>query len=1161
MMHGSIFKSQKRQAVAAQSLFASRGIAVFLMLWGIALACLVLMPKAVAQEDERLKTESPYFYIPNAQSGVDALPLKDTHVNVRISGVIADVTVVQHYRNEGKQTIEAKYVFPGSTRAAVYAMTVHIGERVIEANIREKEQARQEYEAARDEGKTAALLEEHLPNVFQMNMANIMPGDDVRVELHYTEMLVPQAGVYQFVFPMVVGPRYHSPNTQDPRSQASAAATVVPYLHEGEGNPAVFDLKAGIVSPLGIKEIVSPSHQIDVSRRAQDREAVVAMEKNAQANNRDFILNYRLAGDEIESGVMLYQGEKEKFFLAMVQPPKAIAQDVISPRDYIFVVDISGSMGGFPLDTAKVVVRELMGTLRAQDTFNILLFSGSSATLSPHSVQATPENIGKALEMLTTYYGGGSTELIPALRHVYTLPKAPNMSRTVVIVTDGYVSVEQEAFDLVRDNLDKANVFAFGIGSSVNRYLIEGLARAGMGEPFVITNAEQAKEQARVFQQMIASPVLTSVKASFQGLDVYDVEPAHLPDVLGERPVIVFGKWRGHATGKIVIEGQSAQGPYQQVLSVGNRAEGLVSRETSALQYLWARSRIDSLMDKERIGQSRAKEITELGLQYSLLTPYTSFVAIDNEVRNQDGRAQVVSQPLPMPQGVSDMAVGQGRMNMMVAGRSRVPMQPMASPAPVRSEPTMTSSLGSAGLAVQAEQESARRVETEAVEIKPLSAKEQLERLEEFSQVRFPTANSCARVPQMREVPGGQGQYAREHESERRGITESRSMMTMDASPSGFAMGGSVEAAPAFAPEPEPIPVPPSVSPSAPVVVTAGMVDDNADFGEYLAYLKRHAQVQHRALDVSERHLLSVKDGQGHSVPDAEVFVVANGKLLMWARTDAAGRVWLHPNVFDEKKTLDAYDVFVRKGGHVVMDVLKRGDKSAMELVLPAVAMQGSSRLDLVFLIDSTGSMGDEIAKLQASLQSIVAQVSQLPSQPDLCLGLVTYRDKGDAYLLRSYDTTNDVPAFQEVLNAMRANGGGDTPEAMNEAFHDVVENMSWRGENTTRLVILLADAPPHLDYGGPQYDKDVIAALGMGVKVFSVGASGLDEQGEYIQRQIAQYTGGKFVFLTYADASNPASGPGRETVHDVANYSVETLDRLIVRLITEELKHLPNWK
>lgn len=338
--------------------------------------------------------------------------------------------------------------------------------------------------------------------------------------------------------------------------------------------------------------------------------------------------------------------------------------------------------------------------------------------------------------------------------------------------------------------------------------------------------------------------------------------------------------------------------------------------------------------------------------------------------------------------------------------------------------------------------------------------------------------------------------------------------------------------------------------------VTAGMVDDNANFSEYLAYQSR-TNVVHRPRDVSERYLLEVKDARGRSVADAEVAVQSGQGAAMWARTDTAGRVWLHPRAFDPSGA-PLYDVTVRKNGRQAQGVLQRGQKSALEVRLPAqVGQTEKAQLDLVFLIDATGSMADEIGKLKASLRSIAAEVARLPSQPDLCFGLVAYRDKGDAFLLRSHDFTNDLSAFQGVLNALQADNGGDYPEAMNEALHETVHKLSWRGSGTTRLVVLLADAPPHLDYGSPYYDDDMLAALGKGIKIFSVGASGLDKQGEYIQRQIAQYTGGRFVFLTYAQAHNPASGPGRETLHDVNNYSVQTLDRLIVRLVSEELARL----
>jgi Ca-activated chloride channel family protein len=279
-------------------------------------------------------------------------------------------------------------------------------------------------------------------------------------------------------------------------------------------------------------------------------------------------------------------------------------------------------------------------------------------------VPATRDNILLARRLIDRAEGGGSTELIPALRRVYDESKAADVSRSIVIVTDGFVSVEREAFNLVRRNLGQANLFAFGIGSSVNRHLIEGLARAGMGEPFVITRPEEAPEEAKRFRKMIDSPVLTPVRASIEGEKTYDVTPQNLPDVLAERPVILFGKWRddgqGKEPGRLVVEGRRADGPYRQTLTLFE-APDENGEPFSALRRLWARQRIAELSDQENLVKDDAlrEAITKLGLDYSLLTQYTSFIAVDRLVRNTaPGDAEKVAQPLPMPDGVSDLAVG-----------------------------------------------------------------------------------------------------------------------------------------------------------------------------------------------------------------------------------------------------------------------------------------------------------------------------------------------------------------------------------------------------------------------------------------------------------------------------------------------------------------------
>lgn len=436
-----------------------------------------------------------------------------------------------------------------------------------------------------------------------------------------------------------------------------------------------------------------------------------------------------------------------------------------------------------------------------------------------------------------------------------------------------------------------------------------------------------------------------------------------------------------------------------------------------------------------------------------------------------------------------------------------------------------------------------------------------------------PSAGHCARPVQTRELAGRElaqdrsahlvdrADRADHPTAERRAragalargepAAESRAMATPSAPPApAFASS----APPALARQaPGDAYVQRPIAPRQHLPVTAGVVDDNADFDAYLAFRDR-TQVAHRPRDVRERYLLEVKDPAGRPVGDAEVALQSPAGYAMWARTDAGGRAWLHPDAFDPERS-PHYAVAVRKDGRAASAQLTRGQQSAVEVRLDAAPPPARARLDLVFLIDATGSMADEIGKLKATLRTITAEVAQLPSRPDICLGLVAYRDRGDAFLLRSHDFSNDVGAFlQQALQPLRADGGGDYPEAMAEALHETVHRLGWRGDGTTRMVILLADAPPHLDYGAPHYDDAMVAALGKGIKIFGVGASGLDRQGEFIQRQMAQYTGGRFVFLTYAQARHPGSGPGRETTHDVKNYSVDTLDRLIVRLVSEEL-------
>jgi Ca-activated chloride channel family protein len=341
----------------------------------------------------------------------------------------------------------------------------------------------------------------------------------------------------------------------------------------------------------------------------------------------------------------------------MSQPPKRVPVVDIPKREYIFVVDVSGSMHGFPLDTSKQLMKELLTGLRATDSFNILFFSGGSSVLSETSLPVTETNIKRAITMLESQRGGGGTRLLPALRRAMAFPAEETTSRSFVVVTDGYVSIEAEAFDYVKQHLNNANFFSFGIGSSVNRFLIEGLARAGGGEPFVMTSPSEARKTAKRFREYIETPVLTGINLEFDDFEVYDVEPRQVPDLFAERPLIVYGKWRGNPQGNIRIHGYRGNSDYSKSIDVSTTK---VSSSNEALRYLWARHRIAELGDYEKLrpDSERKAEITNLGLTYNLLTAYTSFIAVDEVVANPDGKNRQVKQPLPLPKGVSNLAVG-----------------------------------------------------------------------------------------------------------------------------------------------------------------------------------------------------------------------------------------------------------------------------------------------------------------------------------------------------------------------------------------------------------------------------------------------------------------------------------------------------------------------
>ncbi len=590
---------------------------------------------------------SPYFEIHGAQSA-DVFPLKETHAAVTIAGAIAEVTLTQTYTNDGETPIDATYLFPASTGAAVNGMTMTIGERVLTAKIREKEEAKREFEKAKAENKSASLLSQQRPNLFQMEVARVMPGDVVKLSLRYSELIKPVDGTYEFVLPTAIGPRFSG-------ERKTESFTGNPHLKEGGETPSQFSVDLKIATPLPLRSLTCTQHDTKITYTDKSS---ATLKLAPTTPDRDFIVRYRLADEKIASGLLLHKGDDEKFFLLQVEPPVTVGERDIPERDYVFLIDVSGSMHGFPLNLAKLLFRDLIGSLRSTDTFNVVLFSGGSEVLSSTPLAANPENIAKAIALLSSQGGGGGTELIEGLKTAIALPTEKDISRSLILITDGYISAEPEAFELIRSGANGTNIFPLGVGSSVNRHLIEGLAHIAGNESFVVTNSSETQDAVKRFRDAVSSPVLTGITVKCEGFDSSDLQPAQLPDLFANRPLTLIGKWLGEPKGSIELSGITGEGKtYTQTFDVSKAA---ANSNNPTLRTLWAREKVRCLADYAELTgkQSIIDEVTEIGLSYELLTPYTSFVAIDDKPRDDNSPAVPVTQALPLPQGVSSCAGG-----------------------------------------------------------------------------------------------------------------------------------------------------------------------------------------------------------------------------------------------------------------------------------------------------------------------------------------------------------------------------------------------------------------------------------------------------------------------------------------------------------------------
>jgi len=743
-------------------------------------------------------------------------PLKHTDVDVEVAGHFTRVTLRQEYHNPYDAKIEAVYTFPMSHRAAVDRMRMVIGERIVDGEVKERDEAREIYEAARAAGHVASLLEQERPNIFTQSVANIEPGAKILVEISYIETLEAKDGEYTFDFPMVVGPRYIpgssmvSPalvpaelevrrgvillgpaklevgeqgivkdlGTLQTGKLSALLTAAVPIKRPGEsfwgkdeegsakwpehwysftakyadgsqeqgqlyvdgtghlnnrwfftdpkviremgtgfsqdtnqvpdasritpepvkpGERAGHDVSVSVSIDTGgpvITELESDLHEIEIEQENLGARVDLALAKKSTIPNRDFVLRWRLERDALEEAILTHAKDdgEDNFITLILNPPDRVEDADVRPRELIFVMDTSGSMSGFPIEKSKQVMRKAIDSMREGDTFNLITFAGHTEILWDVPRLASERNKNEALRLVDQQRGSGGTEMMKAIDAalVQTDKGERAHMRIVMFLTDGYVGNDMAIVDAIRKNAGTTRVFSFGIGNSVNRFLLDGMAEAGRGEAEFVLLDSDADETVERFARRIQTPVLTDISLTFSdNLDIGDVTPGanvgEIPDLFDVKPLVIHARYAEARKGTLTIRGRTGAGAFERTIDIE-------LPETNAgndqLPALWARAKIDSVLSDHladvqhgTLDASLKAQVVDLGVTYSIMSQYTSFVAVEKSRVTIGGEPMLVPVPIEMPQGVSyegifgddGQAFEDGRGNIVMGLQPRVP--------------------------------------------------------------------------------------------------------------------------------------------------------------------------------------------------------------------------------------------------------------------------------------------------------------------------------------------------------------------------------------------------------------------------------------------------------------------------------------------------------
>jgi len=584
-------------------------------------------------------------------------PLKHTEVKANIAGNLSRVEVIQQFENPFEDPLEATYVFPLPDEAAVDEMEIKIGDRLIKGNIKKRQEAQQIYQQAKQEGRTAGLLEQQRDNVFTQSLANIKPGERIDVIIRYTDSLKFEGGDYEFVFPMVVGPRYIPGTPLDAAGNTDqvpdAAKITPPVVPPGTRSAHDIAVTVEINAGMPVSQVYSNSHKI---RTATNGETItVQLGEEDTIPNNDFILRYRVAGDTTKATILTQTDSRGGHFALYLIPALKYRTDEIVPKDVVFLMDTSGSQRGAPLLQSQKLMRRFINGLNPDDTFTIIDFATTTTRLSEEPLPNTEKNRARALRYINSLNAGGGTQMLNGIREVLKFPSSSGgRLRSIVMLTDGYIGNEKAVLAEVQSKLKPGNrLYGFGVGSSVNRFLIDRLAEVGRGIARVVRHDEPIDEVTEKFFQQINNPVLTQIEVQWKGGGKSpDIYPQRVPDLFAEQPLVLFGRKENAAAGELQITGIAAGGEtYQQKFKIDFAEGGNV-----AVAQLWGRQRIKDLtnqmFDYEK--KSKVEAVTDTALTYQLLSEYTAFVAVSEEVRVEPGGKRVsVEVPVEMPEGVS----------------------------------------------------------------------------------------------------------------------------------------------------------------------------------------------------------------------------------------------------------------------------------------------------------------------------------------------------------------------------------------------------------------------------------------------------------------------------------------------------------------------------